>query len=91
VSCDFADRWAKKLNTHEHGHLDNRNFFTDPPRGWRCKQEFSAVYREQAKHEPLVGFDVGTAHCNRYVGKRAKRHAIGFSWGPLPLSFEPMP
>jgi hypothetical protein len=91
VTCDFADHWARQLNTHEHGHLNNRNVFTDPPRGFHCKQEFSDVYREEAKNEPPAGFDVGSAHCNRLVGKGANKHAIGFTWSPRPLAYEPMP
>src|SRR5262249_19132546 len=87
VSCDFARRWAQKMS------LGNKNIkhgvFTNGPSGWKCKRQFSDVFKEEAMHQPLAGFDIGPSNCGRFVGKRRHRRGLGFSWGPLPLSIQP--
>lgn len=88
VSCNFADHWARYLNLHTHGHV-NKHVFTNPPRGFFCRQEDSEVFKEAAKHEPAAGFDVGSGHCSRFVGEGENKRVVGLSWEPLPLGLKP--
>src|SRR5262249_14513064 len=87
VSCAFARDWAQTMSVTDKN--IKHGVFTDAPRGWKCKQHPSDIFREQAMNLPLVGFDVGPANCGRFVGKGRNRRGIGFSWAPLPLSYQP--
>jgi hypothetical protein len=93
VSCSFARHWARKMslgrNNTRHPRGKHFDIFTDGPAGWTCKQFPSDQLVEEAHHQPPVGFDVGRAACTMLVGHPPHRHSIGFSWAPLPLSFDP--